>query len=61
LRGLTDDQLARVAVHDTAGEMTAANILHYWPSHDMAHIRQVQRMLTAVLGHEMGNAKEFDV
>lgn len=61
LRTLTDEHLARIGEHDTAGEMSVSNILHYWPTHDMAHLRQIQRMLSAVLGHEMGNAKDFDV
>jgi hypothetical protein len=33
----------------------------YWPYHDLAHIRQIQRMLQGVLGHELGNTAEFDV
>ena len=61
LRTLTSEQLQRSAEHDTCGEITASNLLHYWPYHDTAHIRQVQRMLQAVLGHELGNAAEFDV
>jgi uncharacterized damage-inducible protein DinB len=61
LRTLTAGQLQRPAEHDTCGEITASNLLHYWPYHDTAHIRQIQRMLQAVLGHELGNAAEFDV
>jgi hypothetical protein len=61
LRTLTAAQLQRPAEHDTCGEFTASNLLHYWPYHDTAHIRQIQRMLQAVLGHELGNAAEFDV
>ncbi len=61
LRTLTAGQLERPAEHDTCGEITSSNLLHYWPYHDTAHIRQIQRMLQAVLGHELGNAAEFDV
>jgi uncharacterized damage-inducible protein DinB len=61
LRTLTAGQLLRAAEHDTCGKITASNLLHYWPYHDTAHIRQIQRMLQAVLGHELGNAAEFDV
>ncbi len=61
LRTLTAGQLQRPAEHDTCGEITASNLLHYWPYHDTAHIRQIQRMLQAVLGHEIGNAAEFDI
>jgi hypothetical protein len=61
LRTLTEEQLTRVANHDAVGEITASNLLHYWPTHDMAHIRQVQRMLSAVFRHEMGACENFDV
>ena len=61
LRTLTAGQLERPAEHDTCDEITASNLLHYWPYHDTAHIRQIQRMLQAVLGHELGSAAEFDV
>ncbi|MEX1159079.1 MAG: DinB family protein [Thermomicrobiales bacterium] len=61
LRTLTDGQLTRPGEHDTAGEISVSNVLHYWPTHDMAHLRHIQRMLAAVLGHEMGNAKDYDV
>lgn len=62
LRSLSPDDLARKATHDTAGEFTLANLLHYWPGHDMAHIRGVQRMLNSVLRHESAGLDEtFDV
>ena len=61
LRTLTPEQLKRPTEHDTCGEILASNLLHYWPYHDTAHIRQIQRMLQAVLGHELGNAAEFDI
>jgi uncharacterized damage-inducible protein DinB len=61
LRTLTDGQLLSPAEHDSCGEITASNLLHYWPYDDTAHIRQIQRMLQAVLGHELGNTAEFDV
>jgi uncharacterized damage-inducible protein DinB len=61
LRTLTAGQLQRPAEHDTCGEIIASNLLHYWPYHDTAHIRQIQRMLQGVLGHELGSAAEFDI
>jgi uncharacterized damage-inducible protein DinB len=61
LRTLTGARLQRTAQHDTCGEFTASNLLHYWPYHDTAHIRQIQRMLQAVLAHEIGKAAEFDI
>lgn len=56
--GLTGEQLQRTGRHDTAGEITASNLLHYWAYHDLAHIRHVQRMVQSVLGHELGNTRE---
>jgi hypothetical protein len=61
LRTLTEAQLQRTADHDSCGDFSGVNLLHYWPYHDLAHIRQIQRMLQAVLGHELGNTAEFDV
>jgi uncharacterized damage-inducible protein DinB len=61
LRTLITGQLRRPAEHDTCGEIIASNLLHYWPYHDTAHIRQIQRMLQGVLGHELGSAAEFDI
>lgn len=61
LATLTDAQLTRAAEHDTVGEVTVSNLLHYWPHHDLAHLRQVQRMLRAVLQHHIGNAAEWDI
>ncbi len=58
LRALTPDQRARKATHDTAGEFTIDNLLHYWPMHDMAHIRGVQRMLNSLLRHEASGLDE---
>lgn len=58
LRTLSADDLARKATHPTAGEFTLANLLHYWPGHDMAHIRGVQRMLNSVLRHEAAGLDE---
>ncbi len=58
LSALTDEQLQRKARHDTAGELTASNLLHYWATHDIAHLRGVQRMLNAVLNHETGGIGE---
>lgn len=61
IRTLTAEQLQRIGNHDAVGEITASNLLHYWPTHDSAHIRQIQRMLSAVFRHEMGACENFDV
>ena len=61
VRTLTTEQLTRTGEHDAVGAITASNLLHYWPTHDSAHIRQIQRMLSAVFRHEMGACENFDV
>ena len=58
LRTLTDDQIARTATHDSAGKLTASNLLHYWAYHDIAHLRGIQRMVQSVLIHETGGISE---
>ncbi len=61
LRTLTAAQLQRTAHHDTLGQFTVSNLIHYWPTHDLAHINGVRRMLTSVLRHEMGPCENFDI
>jgi uncharacterized damage-inducible protein DinB len=58
LATLTAEQLQRRARHDSAGELTASQLLHYWATHDIAHLRGIQRMLNAVLVHETGGISE---
>lgn len=61
LRTLTDAQLQRTAAHDTLGEFTVSQLIHYWPTHDLAHTNGIRRMLVAVLRHEIGPIEEFDI
>lgn len=61
LATLTDDHLTRTANHDRAGEITVSNLLHYWAYHDIAHLRQIQRMLRSVVQHHLGNTSEYDI
>jgi hypothetical protein len=61
LRTLSDAQLQRTAHHDTLGEFTVSQLIHYWPTHDLAHINGIRRMLVAVLRHEVGGIEEFDI
>ena len=61
LRTLTDAQLKRKAQHDTLGEFTVSQLIHYWPTHDLAHINGIRRMLVSVLRHEVGGIEEFDI
>jgi hypothetical protein len=55
---LADEQLQRRGRHDSAGDLSATNLLHYWATHDIAHLRGIQRMLNAVLAHETGGISE---
>lgn len=62
LRGLAPEQFGRKASHRDANEFTLDNLLHYWPVHDMAHVRGIVRMLQSVLHHETAGLDElFDV
>ncbi|MEO8458386.1 MAG: DinB family protein [Chloroflexota bacterium] len=61
LRTLTAADAQRTAVHDTIGEFTVANLIHYWPTHDFAHINGIRRMLMAVLRHEAGPCENLDI
>jgi uncharacterized damage-inducible protein DinB len=61
LRTLTDAQLQRIAQHDTLGQFTVSQLIHYWPTHDLAHIAGIRRMLVSVLRHEVGGIEEFDI
>ena len=61
LRTLTDAQLKRTAQHDTLGAFTVSQLIHYWPTHDLAHINGIRRMLVSVLRHEVGGIEEFDI
>ena len=61
LRTLTEAQLRRTAHHDTLGGFTVSQLIHYWPTHYLAHISSIRRMLVAVLRHEVGPIEEFDI
>lgn len=61
LRTLNAAQLQRTALHDTLGQFTVSQLIHYWPTHDLAHINGIRRMLNAVLRHEVGSIEEFDI
>jgi uncharacterized damage-inducible protein DinB len=56
---LSDAQLAREGTHDEAGTVTAANILHYWPVHDLLHVRQLTKVIQAGLAPSIGNTSQF--
>src|ERR1035437_4491134 len=47
LRSLPASVGARVALHQEAGEITLAQMLHEWALHDLGHIRQVAELVRA--------------
>jgi hypothetical protein len=59
LQSLTQGQLERIGEHDTAGEISPADIVHQWAYHDLMHLKQVASILQAVLIDRMGNTRRF--
>jgi len=59
LASLTAEQLQRAGQHDTAGEIRVSDIAHQWAAHDMAHVRQIARMIQEYLAPLMGNTRGF--
>jgi hypothetical protein len=59
LGSLSSAQLERAGEHDTAGEIRVIDIAHQWAAHDMAHLRQVGRMLQEYFAPLMGNTRGF--
>ena len=47
LRGLPAGAGERVAMHQAAGRVTLAQMLHEWALHDLGHIRQVAELVRA--------------
>jgi hypothetical protein len=47
LRGLPESAGNRVAIHQSAGEITLGQMLHEWTLHDLGHIRQVAELVRA--------------
>jgi hypothetical protein len=45
--------------HDTAGEISALDIVHQWAYHDLMHLKQIESMLQAGLIERMGNTQLF--
>jgi len=59
LGSLSSAQLERAGEHDTVGEIRAIDIAHQWAAHDMAHLRQIGRMLQEYFAPLMGNTRGF--
>lgn len=59
LRTIPEAAFDRAGEHDEAGEITARNILYYWPRHDLAHLRQALTAAEVPLHAYVGNTKRF--
>ena len=59
LRGLSSEQLARVADHAEAGEISVSDLAHYAAVHDLTHLRQIASMLRAQLAPRTGNMARY--
>jgi hypothetical protein len=47
LRGLPAGSGSRLALHQEAGRITLAQMLHEWALHDLGHIRQIAELVRA--------------
>lgn len=45
-----DDDLARAGVHEERGEETVAHMIRLYAGHDLAHLRQLERIRSVVRG-----------
>jgi hypothetical protein len=48
-RALAPAQLARTGQHDEVGSISVANLLNYWPNHELTHLRQAAAAIRARL------------
>jgi hypothetical protein len=56
---LSDDDLARTALHPVLGPVTMRQLLNCWATHDLAHIAQITRAFVRYFGAEIGPWREF--
>lgn len=59
VRSLSADQLARTARHETAGEVSAADIVHHIAYHDLVHIAQINALLRDPIDRARGAMRIF--
>jgi hypothetical protein len=59
VRGLAPEQLARVGRHETAGTVTAADIIHHICYHDFVHIAQITALLREPVDQARGAMRIF--
>ena len=48
LRALPEGVESRGGIHSALGPVTASDLLHEWPFHDLGHLRQIAELLRAV-------------
>jgi hypothetical protein len=56
---LRDDQLGLSGEHPDVGTLTVRALLHEWPHHDRAHIKQAMSNAQARVWPHMENAQRF--
>ena len=59
VRSLSGAQLARTARHETAGEVSAADIVHHIAYHDLVHIAQINALLRDPIDRARGAMRVF--
>jgi DinB family protein len=59
LRALKPAQLKRRGVHQTVGELTAAEMIHEWAFHDLGHLKQIMEVKRYALWPHIGNMRAF--
>jgi len=59
LRTLKPSELRRKGIHQTVGEVTAAEMIHEWAFHDLGHLKQIMEVKRYALWPHMGNMQKF--
>lgn len=59
VRTLTAEQLDRTGTHDTAGTITARQLVHYWGTHDLVHLGQLTAAVRSNLEPHIGGMTRF--
>jgi hypothetical protein len=59
VRSLRQEQLALSGEHVDVGTLRVVDLLHEWPHHDRAHLKQVLSNVQAYVWPNMGNAQRF--
>jgi hypothetical protein len=59
VRSLSEDELSRTGRHQTAGDVSAADIIHHIAYHDLIHIAQINELLRAPIDRARGAMRIF--